>query len=165
MAITRTAFRVYAFRRLDADDYFLIIAILTLSAAVGLTAFIIPLAMLQNQVSLGQFTPGPSFPYQMLMAKKLEEASTITVWICIYSLKFSYMFLFKKLVDRVRHVRRWWWIVFALLVPSALVGSAFDWTICPNYTIDFLGESVALRERCHAKNFARSVSYRYYYCP
>ena len=137
MALARTGLRVHTFRRLDVDDGFLIFSVLTLTAATVLVHFNIPLLFLQNYASLGQIIPGPDFPAEMLMAKKLETASTVMIWVSIYGVKYCYMFFFKKLVSRVRKVQLWWWLVMGLLVPMSLIASAFDFTICPNETLDF----------------------------
>lgn len=141
MAMARTGFKLYTFRRIDADDLFLMFAVLTMTAAYTLSHFIVPIAFIQNEVSLGQITPGPSFPAQMLAAKNLETAGSAMVWTTIYAVKYSYMFFFKKLVGRVKRLLIWWRVVFAILVPISLVGSAFDFTICPYFEIDFLGMS------------------------
>ena len=140
MALARTIFRFYTFRRLDADDAFLILAILTMTAAVALTHILLPVAFIQNEATLGLIQPGPDFPKQMFMQKNLETAASAMVWVTIYAVKFSYMFFFKKLVRRVRKLQIWWWYVLGVLIPVSLAGSIFDFIICPVFTQDFLSK-------------------------
>ena len=139
MAIARTAFRFHTSRRFEIDDGFLVFAILTMTASMALAHFVLPLEYLQNYAALGEIQPDTNFAMEMFKAKNLENASTITVSVSIYSVKFCYMFFFKKLVARVRKVRIWWWFVFAVLVPLSVIGILFDFTICPIYNMDFLG--------------------------
>ena len=139
MALARTTFRVYEFRRIDADDCFLILAMFCLTGTVALIHFVHPYALAQNEVSLGQIRPGADFASIMLQAKRLEEASSVLTWVTIYAVKFSYLMFFRKLLQRAKNMMVWWWIVTVVVSICGLVGIAFDWTICPNFTINFLG--------------------------
>ncbi|KAI4152274.1 MAG: hypothetical protein LQ340_003003 [Diploschistes diacapsis] len=89
MAFARTGFRFYTFRRVNIDDAFLMLAILATTAAIVLSHFLVPLAFFQNETSLGQLKPGSDFVGKMLMAKNLEEATSVMVWSTIYAVKYK----------------------------------------------------------------------------
>jgi hypothetical protein len=83
MAITRTGFRIYEFRRLDLDDLFFILAVLCLTATVTLMPFLAPLAIVQNMEALGQLGDDPSqarlgagIPATIQLGQQLDEATS-----------------------------------------------------------------------------------------
>lgn len=90
------------------DDCFLILAASCLTGAVTLIQILWPLALKQNQTSLGQYIPGPGFSENMVLAKKLESASSNLTWFCIYAVKYSYLFFFRKLLQRQKKFMLWW---------------------------------------------------------
>ena len=135
MALARTGFRLYTFRRIEADDGFLLFAISTLTAAFTIVHFVLPLQFSENETSLGLVKPGPDFPMN------LQTASSAMVWATVYAVKYSYMFFFKRLVRRVKKIEIWWWVVFSVLVPVSIAGSLFDFTICPVFSPDFISKS------------------------
>ena len=131
---------MYTFRRIDLDDGFLIFAIFTMTAAFTLGHFLLPIAFIQNDLGLGRLSPAdiPDFSEQMFLEKNVETAASAMVWVTIYAVKYSYMFFFKKLVSRVRRLQIWWWCVMGILIPVSLIGSLFDFSICPVFTPNFL---------------------------
>ena len=147
MAVARTGFRIYTFRRIEADDGFLVFAVWTLTAAFTIVHFVLPLEFSENATSLGVIKPGPDFPMTEFKAKNLQTASSAMVWATVYAVKYSYMFFFKRLVRRVKKIEIWWWIVFGILVPISLAGCLFDFTICPVFGEDFIGEKSDLHKR------------------
>ena len=146
MALLRTGFRVYTFRRFDLDDGFLVFAVITMTAAMALSHFLLPIAFIQNDLGLHRLSPAdiPNFSGKMFLEKNLETAASAMIWITIYAVKYSYMFFFKKLVRCVRGLQIWWWCVMGMLVPISLIGSLFDFSICPVFTPDFLGTHIFL---------------------
>ena len=140
MATARTTFRVYTFRRIDADDCFLLLAVLTLSGSVTIIHTLYPLILIQNEVTVGELAPGPEFPAQMLMAAKLESAATTLTWATIHAVKFSYLLFFRNLLSRTQRMMWWWWTVLAIVIGCAIAASISGWLICPHYTPDFFRE-------------------------
>ena len=136
-AAARTFFRVKQSRRLELDDVFLILAIITLSAFVGVIYTIRDLMYLSVYVSLGTEDPGfpldgtfdpiKSFRFYGIM----DEAASVLVWTSIFAIKFSFVFFFRKLTRRVRGIKIWWWIVVVALVPCALICMFLGFIICP----------------------------------
>ena len=140
MATVRTAFRIHTFRRIDADDCFLLLAVLTLSGSVAIIHMLYPLILIQNEVTLGQVEQGPDFATQMLVASKLESAATTLTWATIYAVKFSYLLFFRNLLSRTQRMMWWWWTVLAIVIGSTIAASVSGWLICPHYTPDFFRE-------------------------
>jgi len=148
-AAARTLFRVKQSRRLELDDVFLIVAIITLSAFVGVVYTVRDLMYLSVYVSLGMkdpgfpldgtFDPSKSFHYYGMM----DEAASVLVWTSIFAIKFSFVFFFRKLTQRVRGIEIWWWIVVLALVPCALICMFLGFIICPTLNCN----PAALRNR------------------
>lgn len=136
-------------RRLELDDVFLIVAIITLSAFVGVVYTVRDLMYLSVYVSLGMkdpgfpldgtFDPSKSFHYYGMM----DEAASVLVWTSIFAIKFSFVFFFRKLTQRVRGIEIWWWIVVLALVPCALICMFLGFIICPTLNCN----PAALRNR------------------
>ena len=137
-------------RRLEIDDVFLILAIVTLSAFVGVIYSVRDLMYLTVYLSLGvkdpnytldrTFNPQKSFAYYGTM----DEAASVLVWTSIFAIKFSFVFFFRKLTRRVRGIEIWWWVVMVALIPSALICMFLGFIICP--TLDCDPASLHFRE-------------------
>lgn len=140
MAIARTGFRIYTIRRIDADDCFLMLAVLSLTGSTVMGHFIYPTLLTENQVALGQLIPGPGVGVDILTLMKLENASLSLTWVAIYSVKYSYLLFFRNLLQRVRKMMIWWWICFGIVTICGILGFSFHWTICPRYERNQLGK-------------------------
>ncbi|MCJ1245147.1 hypothetical protein MMC30_002348 [Trapelia coarctata] len=136
-AAARTILRVRQSRRLELDDVFLILAIVTLCAFVGVIYSVKDLLYFSVYLALGLEDPGyplsASFDFEKAFAYygQMDEAASLLIWTSIFAVKFSFVFFFRKLTRRVRGIEIWWRIVVAALVPCALTCMFLGFSICP----------------------------------
>ena len=134
---SRTFLRVRQSRRLEIDDVFLILAITTLCAFVGVIYSVKDLIYLSVYMSLGREDPGypldNTFDYIKTFNYygRMTEAASVLIWTSIFAVKFSFVFFFRKLTRRVRGIELWWRIVVGALVPCALACMFLGFMICP----------------------------------
>lgn len=82
-------------------------------------------------------TPGvtlpPDFISQMFELQKLSAVAMILTWCSIVSVKFSYLLLFKRLIDRVRPMVIYWWIVAVFNGMISAYGASVYIAACPDF--------------------------------
>ena len=88
------------------DDYFFFFAVATLVVGEGLSFSNI----------------GTSY--------KIEATIRLFCWAAIFSVKFSFLFYFRALVDRWYKMEVWWWFTFMVLVPTAAISIAGALIVC-----------------------------------
>ena len=130
-AISRTLIRVYKFRRIYVDDYFLFLAVAALIGAVGLFyASVSELYMLEGIVT-GKVLP-PSNPFQRAVDTATYATTALVVgWTAIFAVKFSFLFYFRTLIKRMHNLTVWWWCVFVVCVPVAFTNIFGTFIVCP----------------------------------
>ena len=68
---------------------------------------------------------------------KLYDAATyiltaeVFCWAAIFSVKFSFLFYFRALVNKLYKMEVWCWITFAVLVPTSAISIAGPFILCP----------------------------------
>ncbi|MCJ1284684.1 hypothetical protein MMC26_004020 [Xylographa opegraphella] len=134
----RTYFRLRVFRRLAADDCFLLLSTVTFAGSIVCAWLLRENVYLQVASGLGTAPYNPDHVNVSLQGDKLYLAASTLIWASLFSIKFSFMFFFHNLVRRVRMVEFYWWAVMAFLVPSALINIFFGFFWCTDFTIDFL---------------------------
>ena len=140
LAIVRTYLRLRKFRRFFVDDYFFFFAALSLSAGSGLLYLDLPYLYIQVGVESGLQTPSAQFIQQIALDQKLVYAATILFWAATFGVKFSFLFLFKSLIRRVRYLNILWWCVLVVLVPSAILCSCDVFIACSEFGFKAAGE-------------------------
>jgi hypothetical protein len=73
-----------------------------------------------------------------------EERSAISgmcAWGAIASVKFSFLFFFKRLIDRIQSMNRYWWLVFILNLATGGYGMAVYILSCPHFNSPKICES------------------------
>lgn len=86
----------------------------------------------------------------MLVYFKWYNASMVLTWTAIYSVKFSFMFFFRKLVSRVRSLEIYWWAILSILIPSAAFSAFFSFWICTDFSMTYLCEIQSTIKSCYA---------------
>ena len=105
----------------------------------------IPYADLLANVESGLKVPPPDFVQQVVAYLRIQLAVAILLDVATFSVKFSFLFLFKGLISRVRHLTSWWWCVFVLLVPSTILYAFIIFLACSNFGIGAVGELKPVR--------------------
>ena len=96
-------------------------------------------AYLAIAVGLKWTKPPKDFLAQMLEFEKRIQAASALIWIAIYSIKYSFMFFFRKLVSRVRILGVWWWVVMAVVTLGGLASIPLAFIICSDFTMNYIG--------------------------
>ena len=124
--------RFYKMQKLHIDDYFLILAIASLTTSFGLFMAGVPYLFLFNAVLAGQ-APLPFNIIQLASDTALWFAVGETLaWTTIFAVKFSFLFVFRTLVRRIRPLEILWWVTFALCTPIAIISICGTWIVCPD---------------------------------
>ncbi|KAI9885079.1 MAG: hypothetical protein M1823_003134 [Watsoniomyces obsoletus] len=130
----RFAIRIGLQRTFSIDDGFLLFGVLCLIAAVVLLFQLIDKMYLGEALLFG--TPvalPPDFIEQALDFHKLVTVCLILLWIAVCAAKFSFLFFFRKLIDRIRIMIIYWWIVLVFCVLTMCYGIAAYVLSCPKY--------------------------------
>ena len=133
-AVARLYVRLVVQRQAGVDDAFIIFAFMCLTAAAVMTYAKIEELYIGEAflVGLNGFIPPADAFQEIFDYKTFETASWILLWAAISSVKFSFLFLFKKLIDRIPPMLRYWWVaflvnvvVFAFGIPAVIVGCPY----------------------------------------
>lgn len=60
-------------------------------------------------------------------------------WSAIFSIKLSFLFYFRILVDRLPKFRVWWWMILGLLLPTMALMTCATFIACPHLGISMFG--------------------------
>lgn len=134
-ACVRYYVRIYIQRQFSIDDGILLFGIACLvSAIVLLHSFIDELYLVG---ALQEGTPGISLPSDFISQAfdfgKLSTVAQVLTWCSLASVKFSYLFLFKKLIDRIRPMIIYWWVTAVFNALTSLYIAAVYMVVCPYY--------------------------------
>ena len=159
LAAIRTYLRLQKFRRLFVDDYFLFFAALCLIAGSSLLYVELPYIYTQVNVESGLQALDAGVIQDLVMENKLAYPVSMLLWAAIFSVKFSFLFLFKSLIRRVRHLTILWWFVLAVLIPSAIVCICALFIACSKFSPSFVGLYLMQRPRIllSEANFLRKL--------
>ena len=113
---------------------------LAAAVTVGVAYSIKDLVYEQIYVGLYWQAPAPDFYDQMLVFEKRIQVCSFLIWSSIYAIKFSFLFLFRKLVDRIRVLETHWRIVTSITIVCGLASMPLGFIICPVFTSDYMGE-------------------------
>ena len=134
-AVIRFYIRLSIQKAVWIDDGFLLFGLVCLTASVGLAFTFLDEAYTEESFLMGQtilaFQSGfvqLSFDYQKLVATML-----ILSWIAICSVKLSFLFLLRKLIDRLYHVLIYWWIVLIFVLATSGYGISVYLLACPYF--------------------------------
>ena len=64
---------------------------------------------------------------------KFVTVALILTWCSIVSVKFSYLFLFRKLIDRMHLMLIYWWVAVIFNALISMYGAAVYVAACPYY--------------------------------
>lgn len=75
----------------------------------------------------------PNFIEQSHGFHKWITVSLMLSWCAIMAVKFSFLFLFRKLIDRIRPSIIYWWVVVAFNIVVLGYGISVYYVACPYY--------------------------------
>ena len=75
----------------------------------------------------------PDFLQQSYEFHKWITVTLMLAWCAIMAVKFSFLFLFRKLIDRIQPLVIYWWVVTAFNVVVLGYGVSVYYVACPYY--------------------------------
>lgn len=84
------------------------------------------------------------FLQQVFDFEKLVVGALVLTWCAIISVKFSYLFLFRKLIDRIRPMVIYWWVAVIFNALISIYGIVIYAAIRPWYCTTISGTSRVL---------------------
>ena len=146
----RTAIRLRYQKRLFVDDGFLFLAIVFLIASMVLLWFQFDEMYLAEALVTNQ-DPPPKLPKnffaQLIHFLKFSDAFLVLSWSSVLAVKFSFLFFFRSLIDRVPHMMYYWWTTVGITFCVWAFGCGAVFAPCPYF--DFrLGEEPRLDNAC-----------------
>lgn len=128
--------RVRIQKQFSIDDGFLIVALCCLTCAlVIMYSLTVDKMYLVQAFSIG--LPGADIPPDFLQQSydfhKWITVSLMLAWCAIIAVKFSFLFLFWKLIDRLQPLVIYWWVVTAFNIVVLGYGVSVYYVACPYY--------------------------------
>lgn len=123
-------------KQLSIDDGFLVVALCCLISALGILYLItIDKMYLAEALTLdlsSAYLP-PDFLQQIFDFQKWITITLMLIWCAIMAVKFSFLFLFWKLIDLIRPLVTYWWVVTVYNVAVLGFGVSVYYLACPYY--------------------------------
>lgn len=145
-AVIRTTYRIQTHGRLLFDDFVLVFACVTLTAATALLYVFVPAVYRYEEILLNPKAIGrgvlleAGFFAQILRYERLGAAIIALTWVTIFSVKICFLLFFLQLVDRQKKLMFIWQIVFALTM-AIFFFCAFGTIIeCPRFGQSLVGK-------------------------
>ena len=136
-AVARFYIRYFVQRSFAADDAFLIIAMASLTSLLGVM-YATSIDNMYLIEFLTYMTPGPppplpsDIPQRGNTFQRYVNVILVLSWITINAVKFSFLFLFRQLIDRVKPLVIYWRIVLVACVGAMVYGICSFFVACPN---------------------------------
>jgi hypothetical protein len=143
--------RIRVQKQLSIDDGFLLFGVCCLISAIGvLFTFIDALYMIEALVfGIPNLELPPDWLQRIFHYQKMSAVGYILTWCTIVSVKFSFLFLFKTLITRIRWLVVYWWIVMVFTIAISGYGVAVYIIVCPYFgsmkSRKFCSEKVLVR--------------------
>lgn len=132
-ACARFYIRIHLQKSFSIDDGILLFGIACLICAMGVLFKLADTMFLIGASEAG--APGLIFPPDFIERsfefEKLAAVVGILTWCSIVSVKFSYLFLFKKLLSRIRPLVIYWWFVAVFNAIISAYGATVYIAACP----------------------------------
>ena len=127
--------RIGVQKTFSIDDGVLLFGICCLIAGMGLLLHFDDKMFLVGATESGM--PNIQLPSDFIEQafdfQKLVTVALILTWCAIVSVKFSYLFLFRKLIDRLPRMITYWWFVVAFNGIISAYGAAVYIAACPDF--------------------------------
>ena len=127
--------RIRIQRTFSLDDGILLFGLCCLTCAEGLLfvywddMYVVEaLLMRPAQATFSMNFMDNAFAYQ-----KWVTTSLVLLWMAVASVKFSFLFLFRKLIDRLRPLVIYWWVAVASNLVAVVLGISNYLLACPQY--------------------------------
>ena len=140
------------FHRLFVDDFFFINAAVLLIVGTVTVSLILPYNQTEVNVRAGIEAPPPNLTHILDLDAKLQDASSFILNTSIFAVKFSFLFFFRLLLQRTGKLQVWWWFVFIITIPCAVICMCTGFMVCPAFGARILGEKSHVDFLCYVIN-------------
>ena len=113
--------RFHKSRHVAVDDSFFFLAITTLISGTTILYLDIPYIYLQEDVEAGLRAAPADLVSQLIQSERLQDAAATLLGTTIVSVKFSFLFFFRGLIQHQKKEMIWWWCIFVFLIPTAAI--------------------------------------------
>ena len=130
-------------KQLSIDDAILLFGILCLIVAMVLLYIFVDDLFLVEALA-GNTIPDDlpvDFLQRVFQFERLAVVGVVLTWCAIISVKFSYLFLFRKLIDRLRPMVVYWWVAVGFNALVSVYGIIIYAAIRPWYCTSISGIS------------------------
>ncbi|KAL8671172.1 MAG: hypothetical protein Q9168_004325 [Polycauliona sp. 1 TL-2023] len=130
--------RLKVFRRLWVDDAMVILAWVLLLISAILWQTQVDALYTQHKLVAGTVYPTPQVLHSQEVYERSLAALFVFFYTCLFAVKLSFLFFFRRLGTNVRGQRIWWWTVFAINIAVwiTLIRS-LDWA-CMVSPLDYI---------------------------
>ena len=138
-AAARAFIRIFYLKRINLDDYFFFLAVATLVPGEGLFFSYVRTLYEIEAITEGKAVPPSNFLQRLYNAATYCATAELLCWATIFLVKFSFLFYFRALVNRLYRMEVWWWFTLAVLVPIAAISIVGTFIVCPYIGPSILG--------------------------
>ena len=155
-ASARCYIRIRVQKHLSIDDGFLFLAICSMVAAIVIMFTFVDTIYMLEALTFG--VPDMDLPSNWIeRAFAFHKMSTVGLMLVLFttvSIKLSFLFLFKSLINRLRYLIIYWWIIIGLTLAIAAYCFAVHIIVCPHfYKMEYrkfcLGKTIIYELTCH----------------
>ena len=136
--IFRLFVKLRAFRKLYNDDYLVILAYVIKLVISVLLQMQSPALYEQYAVQSGQKPVTPDFLEREIAFLRYIVPLNILFYSCLWAIKFSLLFFFRRLCSHVRGQKIWWWFVFILTILAYIACIADIGFTCARGSIQYI---------------------------
>lgn len=122
-------------RQIGIDDAFLLFGTGCLIAAVGLLFNYVNKMYMVEAFIIGvpNVELGPNFVEDAFWFQKVIAVALILTWCSLVAVKFGFLFIFKKLVNRLRPLLIFWWVTVIFNAAVSAYGASVYIAACPHF--------------------------------
>ncbi len=135
-ACARYYIRIHVQKQFSSDDGIVLFVIACLIAASGILLSIVDKLYLVGASESGDLVTVPlpgDFIEQACEFQKMVTVALIPTWCAIVSVKFSYLFLFRRLIGRLPRMITYWWIAVLYNAIISIYGAIVYGVVCSNF--------------------------------
>ncbi|MCJ1387123.1 hypothetical protein MMC17_010252 [Xylographa soralifera] len=147
LSVARMHIKISKFHRLFSDDWLFLSAVCFLVAGTTAVFLAVPYNQIELNVVTGTEAAPLDFAHQLDLDDKVLEVANFFLNASVFSVKFSFLLFFRRLLERTGKLQRYWWFTFILSIPSAIVCICIEFVVCPVSGVKVVGKSNSFEQR------------------
>jgi len=154
--LMRTFARWYKLRKapFEVEDCFMYLALVSFAIMTALYLATIPTFFNLAAITEGRMMPYPSLPDDLVVMLKEFFVVQFFFWLTLWAVKWSLLFMFRRLTDGIHFFNKIWWAIFVFSVLTFIGCCISNFTSCSSMKAWFTaGECMTPRD-ARAKNIS-----------